>query len=374
MNTRNIRFRSNRVRDILSLYHEELDPLYGPGEVAAFGEMLFEAFLGWDRVKLLTSKDHTVNQSDLLRLHWALEDLRRHRPIQHIIGHVDFCGCRIAVSPDVLIPRPETEEMVDFLVESGEWRVESGERRVENGEWRVESGEWKAENGEWRTENGEWRTENGERRVENGERRTKSHRGQALSTLRSPLSTPRVLDLCTGSGCIAIALKKAFSGADVTAVDISPAALAIARQNALENAAEVNFVQSDILATPKEENKEENKEKNREEKNFNFQFSIFNLIVSNPPYVRQSERAAMQRNVLDYEPPLALFVPDDDPLRFYRAIAAIAARCLAPRGLLALEINEALAADTCALLARYGFAAAVHRDFRGRDRFLTATR
>ena len=316
MNTRNIRFKSNRVRDILSLYHEELDPLYGPGEVRTFGEMLFEAFLGWDRVKLLTSKDHTVNQSDLLRLHWALEDLRRHRPIQHIIGHVDFCGCRIAVSPDVLIPRPETEEMVDFLVESGEWRVESGERRAES----------------------------------------------------------RILDLCTGSGCIAIALKKAFSGADVTAVDISPAALAIARQNAQENSAEANFVQSDILATPKEENKEENKEKNREEKNFNFQLSIFNLIVSNPPYVRQSERAAMQRNVLDYEPPLALFVPDDDPLRFYRAIAAIAARCLAPRGLLALEINDALAADTCALLARYGFAATVHRDFRGRDRFLTATR
>ena len=323
MNTRNIRFKSNRVRDILSLYHEELDPLYGPGEVRTFGEMLFEAFLGWDRVKLLTSKDHTVNQSDLLRLHWALEDLRRHRPIQYIIGHVDFCGCRIAVSPDVLIPRPETEEMVDFLVESGEWR----------------------------TENGEWRAENGERRAES-----------------------RILDLCTGSGCIAIALKKAFSGADVTAVDISPAALAIARQNALENAAEVTFVQSDILATPKEENKEEDKEKNREEKNFNFQLSIFNLIVSNPPYVRQSERAAMRRNVLDYEPPLALFVPDDDPLRFYRAIAAIAARCLAPRGLLALEINEALAADTCALLARYGFAATVHRDFRGRDRFLTATR
>ncbi len=323
MNTRNIRFRSNRVRDILSLYHEELDPLYGPGEVAAFGEMLFEAFLGWDRVRLLTSRDHTVNQSDLLRLHWALEDLHRHRPIQHIIGHVDFCGCRIHVSPDVLIPRPETEEMVDFLVESGEWRVE----------------------------NGEWRAENGERRTES-----------------------RILDLCTGSGCIAIALKKAFSGADVTAVDISPAALAIARQNALENATEVNFVQSDILATPKEENKEENKEKNSEEKIFNFQFSTFNLIVSNPPYVRQSERAAMQRNVLDYEPPLALFVPDDDPLRFYRAIGAIAARCLAPRGLLALEINEALAADTCALLARYGFAATVHRDFRGRDRFLTATR
>lgn len=309
MNTRNIRFRSNRVRDILALYHEELDPLYGPGEVRTFGEMLFEAFLGWDRVKLLTSRDHTVNQSDLLRLHWALEDLRRHRPIQHIIGHTDFCGCRIAVTPDVLIPRPETEEIVNWIA----------------------------------------------------------------TAFHAPHPAPRILDLCTGSGCIAIALKKAFPGADVTAVDLSPAALAVACQNAKDNGTEVNFVQSDILATPKEENKEENKEKNNEEKNFNFQFSIFNLIVSNPPYVRQSERAAMRRNVLDYEPEMALFVPDDDPLRFYRAIGALAARCLAPGGLLALEINQALAEETGALLQQQGFTTDLHTDFRGNARFITAT-
>lgn len=302
MNTRNIRFRSNRVRDILALYHEELDPLYGPGEVRTFGEMLFEAFLGWDRVKLLTSRDHTVNQSDLLRLHWALEDLRRHRPIQHIIGHTDFRGCRIAVTPDVLIPRPETEEIVNWIA----------------------------------------------------------------TAFHAPHPAPRILDLCTGSGCIAIALKKAFPTADVTAVDLSAAALAVARRNALENAAEVNFVQSDILAIPKAEGKEEN--------NFNSQFPIFNLIVSNPPYVRLSERAAMQRNVLDYEPGLALFVPDDDPLRFYRAIAALAEHRLAPDGLLALEINEALADDTCALLRRHGFNPQVHKDFRDRNRFITATR
>lgn len=302
MNTRNIRFRSNRVRDILALYHEELDPLYGPGEVRTFGEMLFEAFLGWDRVKLLTSRDHTVNQSDLLRLHWALEDLRRHRPIQHIIGHTDFRGCRIAVTPDVLIPRPETEEIVNWIA----------------------------------------------------------------TAFHAPHPAPRILDLCTGSGCIAIALKKAFPTADVTAVDLSPAALAVARRNAKGNGTEINFVQSDILATPKEEDKEKN--------NSNFQFSTFNLIVSNPPYVRQSERAAMQRNVLDYEPGLALFVPDDDPLRFYRAIAALAEHRLAPDGLLALEINEALADDTCALLRRHGFNPQVHKDFRDRNRFITAIR
>ena len=302
MNTRNIRFRSNRVRDILSLYHEELDPLYGPGEVAAFGEMLFEAFPGWDRVKLLTSKDHTVNQSDLLRLHWALEDLRRHRPIQHIIGHVDFCGCRLRVTPDVLIPRPETEEIVNYLLSTFHF---------------------------------------------------------PFST--SPLSTPQVLDLCTGSGCIAIALKKAFPAADVTAVDISPEALAIARQNAHDNATDVTFLQADVLAIPSD-------------KTFHFPLSTFHLIVSNPPYVMEKERAQMQPNVLDHEPPLALFVPDDDPLRFYRAIAAIAQSHLANDGLLALEINEALAADTCALLRQHGFDPQVHQDFRGRDRFVTAHR
>ena len=105
MNTRNLRFKSNRVRDILSLFHEELDGMYGSGEVGVFLDMLFEAFLGWDKVRLLTSREQTIDQSDLLRFHWALEDLKRHRPIQHIIGHVDFCGCRIEVSPDVLIPR-----------------------------------------------------------------------------------------------------------------------------------------------------------------------------------------------------------------------------------------------------------------------------
>ncbi len=292
MNTRNLRFRSNHVRDILALFHEELDPLYGSGEVAVFGEMLFEAFLGWDRVRLLTSKDQTVNQSDLLRLHWALEDLKRQRPIQHIIGHVDFCGCRIAVGPEVLIPRPETEEIVNWIVNS----------------------------------------------------------------LNPQPSALNILDLCTGSGCIAIALKKAFPEADVTAVDISPAALALARRNAEENGTKINFLQADILSDDR----------------FHSRFPTFNLIVSNPPYVRENERAAMQRNVLDHEPGLALFVPDDDALRFYRAIARLADLHLAHDGLLALEINEALGADTCALFSQHGFIPQIHKDFRNRDRLIAA--
>ena len=288
MNTRNIRFRSNRVRDILALYHEELDGMYGSGEVSAFGEMLFEAFLGWDRVRLLTSREQTIDQSDLLRFHWALEDLKRHRPIQHIIGHVDFCGCRIAVNPDVLVPRPETEEMVSWIVGSGQWVVGS------------------------------------------------------------------ILDLCTGSGCIAIALKKAFPQADVTAVDVSSAALEMARQNAENNGAEVRFVEGDVLDGVN---------------GFN---GSYGLIVSNPPYVMDSERAQMQPNVLDYDPALALFVPDDDPLRFYKAIAAIAKEHLATDGLLVVEINEALADETAALFRACGFSPTIHDDFRGKHRWIAA--
>jgi len=293
MNTRNLRFRSNRVRDIVGLFHEELDELYGAGEVGVFLDMLFEAFLGWDKVRLLTSREMTVDQSDLLRFHWALEDLKRYRPIQHIIGYTDFCGCRIKVSPDVLIPRPETEEMVQWII----------------------------------------------------------------SSFKIHHSKFKILDLCTGSGCIAIALKKAFPAADVTAVDVSPAALEIARQNAKNNGVEVHYVQADILQI-----------------HYPLPTTHYPLIVSNPPYVMEKERAQMHPNVLDYDPALALFVPDDDPLRFYKAIANIAKEHLASDGLLVTEINESLSTDTCEVIKnRAGLIPTLFSDFRGRDRWIVAT-
>ena len=310
MNTRNLRFRSNRICDILALYHEELDGLYGSGEVATFVEMLCAEYLGWDRVRFLLGKDSTIDQSDLLRFHWALEDLKRHRPIQHIIGHVDFCGCRIEVSPAVLIPRPETEEMVQTLLNE-----------------------------------------------EGGMRNEELNAGTNNSSLLTPHSSlcEAILDLCTGSGCIAIALKKALPQAEVTAVDLSPEALDVARRNADLNSTPITFLQSDIL-----------------DPNFNLSPLTFHLIVSNPPYVRDSERATMQLNVLDYDPPRALFVPDSDPLLFYRAIAAIAVRNLAPDGMLAVEINEALADETCALLRNHGLSPTLHHDFRSKTRWITA--
>ena len=304
MNTTDLRFRSNRVRDILSLFHEELDGMYGSGEVGVFLDMLFEAFLGWDKVRLLTSREHTIDQSDLLRFHWALEDLKQSRPIQHIIGFVGFCGCRIEVSPDVLIPRPETEEMVEWVVASGQWAVVSGQ----------------------------WSEVRGQRSEVSGQ----------------------ILDLCTGSGCIAIALKKAFPAADVTAMDVSPAALEIARENAKNNGVEVNFVEGDVL------------------NGVDGLSGSYELIVSNPPYVMEKERAQMQRNVLDYDPELALFVPDDDPLRFYKAIAGIAKDHLVADGMLVVEINEALADETCEVIDAVGLTPEIHIDFRGKARWISA--
>ena len=273
--------------------------MYGSGEVGVFLDMLFEAFLGWDKVRLLTSKEQTIDQSDLLRFHWALEDLKQYRPIQHIISYADFCDCRIKVSPDVLIPRPETEEMVEWVVASGQWPVVSGQ---------------------------------------------------------CPVVSVQILDLCTGSGCIAIALKKAFPAADVTAMDVSPKALEMARQNAKNNGVEVRFVQADVL------------------NGVDGLSGSYGLIVSNPPYVMEKERAQMQRNVLDYDPELALFVPDDDPLRFYKAIAGIAKEHLVADGMLVVEINEALADETCEVIDAVGLTPEVHIDFRGKARWISAGR
>lgn len=290
MNTTAIAFPSNRFSDVERIFVEVLSPPYGADEVRTFILMLCEAFLGWDRVAYLLHRSETINQSDLLRFHWALEDLKRHRPIQHIVGYADFCDCRIMVNGNVLIPRPETEEMVRYLVSSFKSQVSS------------------------------------------------------------------VLDLCTGSGCIAIALKKKMPWCRVSAVDISAEALDVARKNAAANDVEVEFIHGDVLSLGPQ----------------SLVGGQWDLIVSNPPYIAESEKSLMQANVLDYEPPKALFVPDADPLMFYRSITAFAKRHLSANGLLAMEINERFGQETLRMLRDHGFSGELHKDFRGKDRFVTA--
>ena len=285
MNTRSIIFPSNKVCDIERTFFLRLAPLYDAEEIRNFFLMLCEKFVGWNTADYLLHRNGTINQSELLRFHWALDSLMQSIPIQHIIGHVSFCGCDIRVSPDVLIPRPETEEWTDRLI-------------------------------------------------------------------RTLSPTPKTAaDICTGSGCIACAIAKAWPATEVTAMDISEAALSIAKDNALRNDVTIDFRHDDILSPT-------------------LSYGSYDLIVSNPPYVRESERASMHPNVLGHEPELALFVSDDDPLIFYRAAATFAAKHLALQGKLVLEINQYLVDETLRLLDNYGFRGEVRQDFRGNDRLV----
>ena len=292
MNTTELHIPSNKVHDIERYCLCELHGLYPDEEIRMFIRMLFEAWMGWSFTELLMHREETINQSDLLQFHWAVEDLRRYRPIQHIIGWTEFCGCRIEVDESTLIPRPETEEIVQKTV-----------------------------------------------------------------TLMKGKTGKRILDLCTGSGCIAIALAKECPNATVTAVDISEKALDKARKNAENNNVRVEFIQMDIL---------------------NDDTAVlphpFDLIISNPPYVMQQERSTMQRNVLDWEPADALFVPDENPMKYYKAISSIAKEQLIPDGLLVLEINEKLGQETMHLLEEDGFEGTIHDDFRGKARMLSLRR
>lgn len=288
MNATDLHIPSNRVGDILRYMRTELAELYDEGEIRMFGYMLFEEYLGWDTAKLLTNKGETVNQSDLLKFHWAVEGLKQFRPIQHILGHTEFCGLDIAVNPDVLIPRPETAEMA-----------------------------------------------------------------RAAAEMLEEHAMPRVLDICCGSGCIALAIKQMAPAAEVWGADISPQALELAERNAQSNGLEASFCLCDILeeapALPE---------------------GTWDLIVSNPPYICEQERSEMSRNVLDYEPGIALFVSDSDPLRFYRAIGRHAASRLRSGGRLVLEINEHYGAETCHQLQELGFETELRQDFNGKDRYI----
>lgn len=289
-NTTTLHIPSNKVRDIERYIHAELSALYPEGELSMFVLMLFEAFLGWDKTHLLLNRESTINQSDLLKFHWAVEDLKQFRPIQHIIGYTDFCDLRLSVSQDVLIPRPETEEIVRLV----------------------------------------------------------AHQFSADSRLQ-------ILDVCTGSGCIALGLKSLYPQSVVYGLDVSPKALSVARANAQAVGLPVSFVECDVLAQEPQ-----------------LPVPQLDIIISNPPYIRHLERADMSSNVLDYEPELALFVPDHDPLIFYRAIAQYALAHLSPQGLLAFEINEHLGPETCELLQGLGFVPQLIQDFRGCNRCILA--
>ena len=272
-----------------------LTPLYGEGEAKAIARMVYEVRYGLTFTDLCIGKDTQLSADDQAELDEIAQRLERHEPIQYVLGKAEFMGKWYHVEPGVLIPRPETEELV----------------------------RWKP----------------------------------------LPLPSPKgegvnILDIGTGSGCIAITLAAMYPEAKVTAWDISEKALEVARKNAKHLAVNVNFEQVDILANSQQP-----------------KANSYDIIVSNPPYICNKEREAMEQNVLDYEPHTALFVPDDDPLLFYRAIAEYGNKALKSDGWLYFEINPLYAEPLRELLSTMSYHdLEIKNDQYGKQRFIRARR
>ena len=254
------------MKQLINYIISELQGFYPEEELRELAYWIIEESTGMTRTQIITDCKDTQN---IPNMEIILQKLRAHEPIQYIFGHTKWMDLDLRVTPDTLIPRPETAELV-------EWILQVGDRD-------------------------------------------------------KPLS---VLDIGTGSGCIAIALKKAAPKWQVTGIDISQKALAVAKENATRNKVEVNWLQADILSPIA-----------------NSSLPIADIIVSNPPYICNSEKKDMDARVLNYEPHSALFVPDTDPLLFYRQIASLASS----PSLIFFEINEAYGNEVCAMMKQMGY-------------------
>ena len=269
----------------------DLRQQYPEGEAQALARWLCEECFGLSQTDILLDKDNDLSADSIAKSKEIVQRLLRHEPIQYILGYTTFCGHRFHTAPGALIPRPETEQLVNLILESN-----------------------------------------------------KSQR-------------PHILDIGTGTGCIALSLALGLPEASVTAWDVSDEALVVARHNTeLFPDAKVVFEKTDILSPANDDRR-------------------WDIIVSNPPYVRRCESTEMDSNVLDYEPHLALFVSDDDPLVFYRAIAGYASKHLQKDGQLWFEINQYLGKETAHLIEEYGFMdVRILKDGFGHDRFIKCIR
>jgi release factor glutamine methyltransferase len=266
----------------------DLQTVYSSSEAQSLARILVERISGVNAHSALADKNIMLTDKQMSQMQFYLSQLKLQKPIQYILGTTEFFGIEMKVNEKVLVPRPETEELVEYVIKSN-----------------------------------------------------KHH-------------SPNILDIGTGSGCIAIALAKSIPASNVYAIDISNDAITLASENAQIADAKVVFFQLDVLDPPKQ-----------------LKGSPFDVIVSNPPYVRESEKPMMRPNVIDYEPGLALFVTDSNPLVFYKAIAQLAKNHLNDQGLVFCEINEALAKETVEVFANYGFRnVAVEKDINGKDRFV----
>lgn len=276
------------MNKIVAYIRSRLQPYYTAEEVSALSRIVCCDLLGQAPTDYYLGKDIVLSSKKEQELEDILQRLSRFEPLQYIEGRTLFLGREFWVAPGVLIPRPETEELVELM-------------------------------------------------------------------LKEIPADARILDVGTGSGCIAISLAKELPDALVTAWDVSSEALSVARANARKLQSNVRFVECDVLACQVDE------------------VGLYDVIVSNPPYVTEAEKADMEPNVLQWEPSLALFVPDDDPLRFYRRIAVLGRDMLADGGRLYFEINRAYGREMVEMLRTMGYVGVrVEKDLSQNDRFVIA--
>lgn len=287
---------------------------YDTREAAQICDWVLEHVSSKKRIDRLIEKEALLTADQESRLAQILAELQSHRPIQYVLGEAWFAGMQFFVNEAVLIPRPETEELVEWIVND-------------------------TLNAERLTRNAEQGTPNTEQRTKNKEQRTKN-----------------LLDIGTGSGCIPVSLAKKLPNWSVSAIDVSEAALTVARKNAVDLETDILFQQIDFL----------------DESQWAL-LPVVTIIVSNPPYIKVTERQSMAKHVLDFEPSLALFVPDDDALLFYRKIALFGKSHLHEGGAVFVEINEALGKETVALFAQQGYSVTLRKDLQGKDRMIKAT-
>jgi release factor glutamine methyltransferase len=281
-----------KFKELAAKFINDLASPYDDEEAQAIFLIALNHYFKYSRADYLLKKEEEILPHQLLVFETVLQELQTGKPIQYILGETLFYGLTFKVNEFVLIPRPETEELVEWVLEK--------------------------------------------------------------LTLHAPRPTLNILDIGTGSGCIAISLKKNMPNADVTALDISSKALAIAKQNALLNEVNISFVEEDILKS-----------------HISYLKSQISVIVSNPPYITQTEKAQMHENVLANEPHSALFVSNERPLVFYEAIADFALINLEETGLLFFEINEYLGNETIEMLRGKGFKnIELKKDMQGKDRML----
>jgi len=276
----------NKVSTLRAYLIEKLQSCYDTREAGNLAQQLFEAYSGWSRTEVVMNAEQRMGESELLRYHFTLKRLLNHEPIQYILGYAWFFDVQLEVGPDVLIPRPETEELVRLI----------------------------------------------------GERNSQPN--------------PRILDVGTGSGCIAIALKSLIPGAHVTALDVSDQALILAQRNAERLAVEIDFLKMDILAAHPHKR--------------------YDILVSNPPYIPKMEQESMSRRVTEHEPHLALFTEDADALVFYRRLMELTPDLLSNGGQVFCEIHEQMAAPLMNLATVLSIQSPeIHVDMQGKNRMMS---